>query len=244
MTSSSCRFCKTEILRSGKKPAIFCSIVCKSEWQKTQKPVTKDWLVQKYLIELLSTYKIAAIVHRNPKQVWHWLKGYNIPIRTVEEELDKNAYRKKVSKGEAPPTMLGKHHSDFTKQLLSIQRKGIIPTHICGKNSSLYGKFGALNPQWKGGVTPEREKISKSPEWKLARKMVIERDGFKCIECNVPISAIKIKGKKTSNLCLHHIASFAEQRSLRCDPKNLVLLCRKCHHWTHSGKNLQRKYLL
>jgi len=244
MTTSSCRFCKTKVIRNGTHPAVFCSVACKAEWQKTQKPVTKEWLVQKYSVELLSTYQIATLVNRNPKQVWHWLKGYNIPLRTVVEELEKNAYRKRVSNGEVPPTMLGKHHSDSTKQLLSVQRRGIIPSHICGKNSNLYGKYGSLNPQWKGGVTPEREKFYKTPEWKSARKVVLKRDDFKCVECAVPISSIIVGGVKTCNLCIHHIASFAEHKSLRCDPNNLVLLCRKCHYWTHSKKNSNRKYLL
>ena len=243
MIKSQCKYCKSEVVRNGYKPAIFCNRICKGEWQKTQKPVDKIWLEQKYLIEKLSTYEISTIVKRNPKQVWMWLKGYNIPTRTVVEELEKNAYRKKVSAGEAPAPMLGKHHSDVTKYLLSIQRQGIVPTHICGKNSYLYGKSGNLNPQWKGGITPEREKFYKTYEWKRVYKIVLKRDNFRCVNCNAPSTSVLIGKKKISNLCVHHITSF-QNKDLRCNINNLILLCRKCHYWTHSCKNTTKKYLI
>ena len=140
--------------------------------------------------------------------------------------------------------MLGKHHSEATKKLLSDQRKGIVPSWMCGKNSHLYGKVGSLNPQWKGGITPERERLYKTKEWKKIYRAVLERDKFKCVYCNTPIKPIQKGNKKVNNLCVHHIASFTEYKDLQCDVNNLVLLCRKCHYWVHSSKNVDKKYLL
>lgn len=240
MILSKCKLCQKEIIRNGSKPGIFCNLFCKGEWQKTQKPFNKEWLIQKYIIEELSNYKIAKIVKRNPKQVWNWLKGYNIKTRTVQEELEKNAYRHKVTNGEVPPTMLGKHHSNKTKKLLRQQRKGKIPVHICGKNSFLYGKYKELNPQWKGDLTPEREALYTTRKWKNIYKFILIRDKFKCQKCNKKISKNK-NGK--SNLCVHHIASFSDYPKLRCKKDNLILLCNKCHTWVHSNKNNEKKYL-
>ena len=60
-----CKFCgKMSGYSITGKPKIFCSNTCKSDWQRTQKPVDKDWLMQRYIVEELSIYKIAEIVNR------------------------------------------------------------------------------------------------------------------------------------------------------------------------------------
>ena len=83
MMKSRCKWCNKEITRRGQRPGVFCNLQCKAAWQRTQKPVGRDWLYQKYVVEGLGTYRIANLVDRNPKQVWHWLKGYNIPTRSL-----------------------------------------------------------------------------------------------------------------------------------------------------------------
>ena len=87
MKISSCKVCSKEIKRNGNKPGIFCSKKCKGEWQKTQKPVTEEWLKQKYLVEGLGCYEIAKLVDRNPKNVYNWLLGYNIKTREQKKSV-------------------------------------------------------------------------------------------------------------------------------------------------------------
>lgn len=59
----------------------FCSRECKSAFQRRRKPVTKEWLEQKYIEEGLGCPEIAAIVGRHPKRVYEWLKNLGIPTR-------------------------------------------------------------------------------------------------------------------------------------------------------------------
>ena len=85
MIESSCKQCGKTIIRRGHRAGVFCCIGCKAEWQRSQKPVDREWLYEKYVVEGLGTYRIAKLVGRNPKQVWHWLKGYDIPTRSLWE---------------------------------------------------------------------------------------------------------------------------------------------------------------
>jgi hypothetical protein len=113
-----------------------------------------------------------------------------------------------------------------------------------GKNHWAYGRKGELASNWKGGVSPIRQLVYFSDEWKSAKKVALIRDGYKCQKCKC--GAIrKIKHKKPSwNLCLHHIKNFAEFPEDRCNPNNLVTLCEMCHYWVHSRKNINFEYII
>lgn len=97
---------------------------------------------------------------------------------------------------------------------------------------------GARNPAWKGGVTPERQRLYKTEGWKTLIKAVFARDGYACQRCKKGIS-----GKSKRMGCAHHIKSFAEYPDLRTDMANLVTLCRACHEWVHSNANTARDFL-
>lgn len=47
----------------------------------------KDWLYQKYIVEKLSTTKIAEICKCSQPTICNWLKIHNIKIRTISEAL-------------------------------------------------------------------------------------------------------------------------------------------------------------
>ena len=100
-----------------------------------------------------------------------------------------------------------------------------------GESNGMYGRRGADNPRWKGGVTPERQAFYTSREWIDAIKIVWKRDQAICQRCG------KKQVYKERKFHIHHIVPFADARDLRCDPNNLVLLCHKCHSWVHSKKN-------
>ena len=100
-----------------------------------------------------------------------------------------------------------------------------------GDKNGMYGRTGEDNPQWKGGITPDRQAVYVSREWKAAALAVRERDGRLCQACG-----------EHKDLQIHHIAGF-EHKELRTDKNNLILLCRGCHIWVHSRANTERRFL-
>lgn len=96
---------------------------------------------------------------------------------------------------------------------------------------------GKNNPAWRGGTTPERQRLYKTPEWKELVLAVWTRDGFKCKRCGVG------NVSRTNRLHAHHIGTWADYPELRTDMKNLVTLCQSCHLWVHSNLNTRRRFL-
>jgi len=96
---------------------------------------------------------------------------------------------------------------------------------------------GKNNPAWRGGTTPERQRLYKTPEWKELVLSVWTRDGFKCKRCGVG------NVSRTNRLHAHHIGTWADYPELRTDMKNLVTLCQNCHLWVHSNQNTRRRFL-
>jgi hypothetical protein len=103
-----------------------------------------------------------------------------------------------------------------------------------GSKNPMFGKTGDKNPNWKGGICPERQKMYASLEWKNVRDLVIERDKNTCQRCG------KILNR--SHLIIHHISSF-KNKSKRTDLNNLIALCRECHVFVHSKRNIDHEYI-
>ena len=99
----------------------------------------------------------------------------------------------------------------------------------------MYNKSGEKNPNWKGGITAERQIFYESKEWKDVLKIIWPRDKYRCQRC-----FMKYNGKIPFHI--HHISSF-KNKELRCNPNNLLLLCKKCHNWVHSKKNIEGIFL-
>jgi 5-methylcytosine-specific restriction endonuclease McrA len=97
---------------------------------------------------------------------------------------------------------------------------------------------GENNPAWRGGVTPERQRLYKTPEWRALVQSIFARDGFRCVRCGAG------QDHAEHSLHAHHIATWVEAPELRREPTNLVTLCRKCHTWVHSNANAERDYLV
>jgi 5-methylcytosine-specific restriction protein A len=88
------------------------------------------------------------------------------------------------------------------------------------------GRTGPSNPNWRGGSSPERQKLYASSEWRAVRRRVLARDGYLCTNCGQDC-----KGDRTRHL--HHLKPWAEYPELRFDVDNIVTLCRGCHHDEH-----------
>lgn len=191
------------------------------------------WLRQKYETEKLSTYEIGELVGRNPKGIYTKLIDFGIPTRPRGLNLkDKDNYMK--IDGVANP-FKGRQHSAETKSILS--KKASIPKpHIRGQANGMSGRTGENNPNYKGGHSPERQRIYASGEFKSILREVFARDGYVCQRCGE-------SKKEKRGIHGHHIKSWANHPSLRYDLENIVTLCRKCHNWVHSLANINREWI-
>lgn len=110
----------------------------------------------------------------------------------------------------------GKHFSSNTefKKGQTPWNKGLKLPQLSGKNNS----------SWKGGITPERNKIRSSVEYKLWVDSVYAKDNFTCIKCGE---------NRIRKLTAHHIKNFAQYEELRLAIDNGVTFCRDCHKQFH-----------
>ena len=255
MITTRCEWCGKEIKRKGNRPGRFCSLTCKGEWQKTQKPVDKDWLYQKYVVEGLGTYQIGKLVNRNPKQVYEWLIGYDIEIRKRDWSIESGTqpfhdrdwlYDQYVNKELSAQEIASQF--DVTEGLIlfwlrkhDIERRTINEARdvkywgLPGEVNGMFGRRGEKSVNWKGGCTPERQAFYATPEWAEAVKVVWRRDDAKCQRCGAHADHNRL-------MHIHHIVSFAV-KELRAEPSNLVLLCAQCHRFVHNPKNVNREFM-
>lgn len=229
-----CAFCRKlnkDVIRSSPTKIHFCNNSCKSEWQKLQRPVTVKWLRQKYILERLDCTQISKIVKRDPKSVWNWLVGSGIPTRKRGQN-PRVHFKKGHLSGFA-----GRKHSLKTRRLFSKQKKdsGACPALINGVHW-LHVYKDRHPAAWRGGITPERQAVYSSPEWKLVAKEVWIRDKRTCQRCGL------VHKYGMPSFDIHHIVSF-ENKELRTEKTNLILLCEKCHLWTHSKKNKKKRFV-
>jgi transposase-like protein len=256
MPEYTCKKCGETFNRRGKKPGVFCSLECKANWQRDQKPYGKEWLYQKYVTEGKSTYQIAEIVERNPKQVYEWLKGYGIPMRERKwdtksgaqpfhdgEWLRREYIEKQRSAGEiAEQFGVTDGNVLFFLRRFKIERRDISEARsvkhwgASGEDNPMYGKRGEDVPNWKGGITPERQAFYSSLEWIEASKEVWARDKGICQRCGE-------KREEKRGMHIHHLVSFAVVE-LRADPDNLTMLCCDCHYWVHSLRNVDKEFII
>jgi len=86
---------------------------------------------------------------------------------------------------------------------------------------------GEKSAFWKGGVSPEHERLRKTKEYKDWRAAVFERDGYTCQMCgDRSVTGHRIR------LHADHIKPFAAYPELRFDIDNGRTLCEPCHRKT------------
>jgi 5-methylcytosine-specific restriction endonuclease McrA len=234
-----CAFCGNPVTRrkqskSKKIQNHFCNLDCKAGYQKLAKPITKKWLYEQYITNGLDCPKIGILVSRDAKSVWNWLKDFGIPTRGRGGYTSTNCFKK----GQKNP-FEGMKHSEKTKKLLSdiAKKDGRVP-YDPKIGSYMKGRKGKDTPCWKGGITPLRQSVYSSEEWVEAVKAVWKRDNAICVRCGKNHNTEKSRG----TFHIHHIISF-EIEKYRTDPSNLILLCKKCHLWIHSKKNIDKEYI-
>ena len=161
------------------------------------------------------------------------IKGDNNPMKRPEEREK----LKERLKGKG--FFKGKHHTEKTKNILRMKSKG----NKNGKgNASKWTDEkrkimsdmlkGNKNPNWKGGISDYQY----PDEWKEDLKESIrKRDNYICQICGIHQNELEGWNKK---LDVHHIDYDKDN----LDPKNLVILCRKCHIKTNYNREYWIEY--
>ena len=191
------------------------------------------WLRQKYEKEGLSTYEIAALVDRDPKRIHAKLKDFGIPTRARGHNL--RGKDNSWAQAGYEPHWTGRKHSAKSRELMSQAASRPRPW-LEGDGNGMYGVRGERHPGWKGGISPERQRIYASSAWKRVRRDVIARDGGTCLRCGVAPN-----GRRA--LHLHHVETWESAPERRLDRDNLATMCRACHEWVHSKENAAGEWL-
>lgn len=128
----------------------------------------------------------------------------------------------------------GKHHSEESIAKIKVNRnqKGT------GDNNYFFGKrlIGELNGNWRGGVTPEHDKVRHNDRIKRWRKEVYKRDNYTCQECGIRSGAGKVV-----YLNAHHIKPFKDYAELRFEVSNGITYCESCHKEIHRINKIDYK---
>ena len=166
-------------------------------------------------------------IPKNGVNKGHFKKGESVSVDTE--------FKKGIK-----PWNLGMKMSDEHKAKLSLAHKGQV-SHNKGKKVAYKARpstrgripwnLGKKMPEisgenshlWKGGITPENERIRSSLEYKLWRKACFERDDFTCQKYGV----------RTGGLVVHHINNFADFPELRTSIENGITLSEKAHKEFH-----------
>ena len=114
------------------------------------------------------------------------------------------------------PSNKGVPMSEKQKEKISQANKGSISWNKGKKYPQICGE---KHWNWKGGISP---RVMNSPEYKLWRKSVFERDDYVCRFC----------GQRGGYLEADHIKPWALYPELRFAIDNGRTLCRKCHKTT------------
>jgi hypothetical protein len=193
----------------------------------------KKWLINEYIIKKRTCNDIAKELKKDPKTIWSWLKKYEIQTRSRGGASSSGSFKKGTN------IWNGRKHKEETKQ--KIREARLIDGHVPYlKNGEHWLKNISKenHPMYNGGLSPERQSFYSSKEWSNLVKKVWERDNAFCQLCGKHHNTQKNRG----NFHIHHIVSFQiiEYRHIL---DNLVLLCKECHKWVHSKKNINNKFL-
>ena len=154
---------------------------------------------------------------KNPTKFWLG-KKFSKEYREKLSQSKKGKHYPKISEGNkkrfmskearekmAKRGMLGKHHSNKTRKIMSELHKG----------SKSY--------LWKGGISTVNKKIRQGIDFRLWREAVFARDNWTCQKTK----------KRGGKLHPHHIKNFSQNPELRFAIDNGITLSEKAHREFH-----------
>ena len=120
---------------------------------------------------------------------------------------------------------ISRNHRNFqteeTKRKLSLAKKG--------KNNPMFGRKGALHPNWLGGISFEPYGLEFNEDLK---EVIRNRDRRKCQICG------KTELENCKKLDCHHI----DYNKKNNNPNNLIALCFTCHPKTNHNRDVWIKF--
>lgn len=183
--------------------------------QELRKILTFDILYKRYVIDKVSSHKIAKQYNCSKNLILKYLKDFNIPWRNKSEsQIGKivnlqTRLKSSISHMGQKSHFKGKKHSLYSRELIS---------------KSLIGKFGILARNFQGGLT----KLGYPYYFNNNLKFKIRfRDNFICQNCNLnEKSHFRV-------LDIHHI----DYNKINCEETNLITLCTKCNVQANSNRD-------
>jgi hypothetical protein len=178
--------------------------------------------------------EIGRIADRDAKTVYGWLREAGIQTRPRGRNVSVQF------KAGQPSAFRGRRHSTESRAKIGAATEARESNGFM-RDGVHYLKTAAPdeNPNWKGGCTPERQTFYRSPEWKLACRIVWNRADACCERCGADYRSAD---RRVERFHVHHIISFAV-KAFRAAPSNLALLCTACHRFVHSKANANREFL-
>jgi len=228
-------------------------------------------LYQKYVVERLSTYDIAKLVHRDPKQVYWWLKGYDIPTRPRGTNLKRGG-------GGFGDRSIGQRMSQNRKLGQISDKRRLADKELGGSHNymNLIEDKTRDNPFYGKHHTEETKKLlsekascpkpylrgenngmygvrgNKHPNWRGGvtplRQALYSLSEWKEMHKAVlerdgyRCRRCGCKSAWKNKLNVHHMIPFPDSKFQITEDK-LITLCRKCHSWVHSNQNINREFL-
>ena len=161
--------------------------------------------------------------------------GCGISTRWNRRKNHWNAYAEGHYRNSKPyknEIWLRTEYSDKNRAISSIAAEFLVSNSTIGKfldkfgierqpvNHMLKGSRGSRNGSWKGGIA----KVSYSPDWRVVRRSIKNRDKWTCQDCG------EMRTRWGIYLHVHHI----DENKFNNDPNNLISLCARCHSIRHS----------
>lgn len=198
-----------------------------------QRPA-REWLEREYVQRERGCPDIGRELGRDASTIRLWLVEAGIPTRGRGRTRESAANR---LKGQGALRGRGHRVESIEKIRAATLARGGVPYLRDGVHW-LKDAPAEANPNWKGGLTPERQAFYRTPEWKTAVVAVWRRADACCERCG--LDHRQVRGEQTFHV--HHVVSFA-MRELRAIVSNLRLLCPACHRFVHSRANVHRELL-
>lgn len=200
----------------------------------------QDWLDARYTSDGLSDRAIADMLGCPQHQVTLARRRLGIAGRPRGHNLRKgNGHGQTVCNYMLRPgatvPFAGRRHTDEARSAISRAAQRPRPC-LRGSSNGMYGRTGSANPNYRHGLSPERQRVQSSAEYQEFLRRVEIRDGHHCRRCG------QYSAKKRG-MHVHHIYAWEDFPELRTDVDNGVLLCRRCHEWVHSAENIDREWL-
>ncbi len=175
--------------------------------QETREKLSKAHMGNKHSPESKEKIRVASLGRkRSPESIERSAAAHRGSKRTPET-------RKKMRLSH-----LGKKLPLETRKKMSQSRLGMSPSPETREKIS-QAQLGSKSSNWKGGITPENDRLRDSLESREWRRQVYGRDWYTCQAC----------GLQGVGINAHHIKPWHAFPELRYEIDNGITLCKKCH---------------